>query len=418
MGCRRPKTEDPPEAGVDPRTQRAYLQVTNVTTPSVHTLLHPSELSRLALAAAGVAIFAILALLVLVKATSAGTLGAFVLLLFFIAGSIWLGLQVARANQLGRSLRVSHETLPELQAIFDDVRATLGYDRPVEVYVGDKASAPVTTINYLGTRIMILDGGLVGGLLADDKAAELTFLIGREIGALKARLTRLDIFVVILNAVDALKFVAPLLRPYYRATTYSGDQIGMVAAGDLHAALDGTRRLLVGEKLAPSLGVGIVFPQALLVRRRLLPRFGQLFLAEPHITNRYANLLCFSRYYDPDAWERVAEQMSAAEISAFEELWRRSPYARRVPVASVPPRTARDLVIAPGAAGEAVSSAVPSPAEPSPAAAASPPTLAGHEARPSLESLPAPLPLDQLPPPVPLDQLPPPGSPRGEGGRP
>ena len=195
--------------------------------------------------------------------------------------------------------------------------------------MADKEAAPISTLSYLGTRIMVLDGDFVARLLADGKASQVTFLVGREIGALKARLTRLDIWVVLLNAVNALRIMAPFLTPYYRATTYSGDQIGMVCAGDFDATLEATRRLLVGDKLAASLGDGVVVPQALLVRRRLLPRFGQLFLAEPHITNRYANLLCFARSQDPAAWERVAARLSEHEAAAFEELWRRSPYSRR-----------------------------------------------------------------------------------------
>jgi hypothetical protein len=306
----------------------ARVQPVSHAAPSLRPLLHPSERSRLALAVLALVSFVVVVVVVLIGAGAAGVLGQLVGTLLLLTGSIWLSLQVARAHRLGRSLRVNRDTFPQVQNILDNVKEMLDYDRPVDVYVADKEAAPITTINYLGTRIMVLDGGLVGGLLADGKHAQLTFLIGREIGALKARLTRLDVFVVLLNGVNALKVVSPFLLPYYRATTYSGDQIGMVCAGDLAAALEATRRLLVGEKLAASLGPGVVIPQALLVGRKLLPRFAQLFVAEPHVTNRYANLLCFGRYHDPQAWDHLAPRMTGAEASDFENLWQRSPYSR------------------------------------------------------------------------------------------
>jgi hypothetical protein len=287
---------------------------------------------------------------IVISASAAGILLELVVVFALLLASVWVAVQVARANTLGGSLRVSPDTFPELQAVLDDVRETLGYERRIEVFVADKPGAPISTLNYLGTRIMVMEGSLVGGLLADGKTDQLTFLIGRDIGALKARLTRLDVFVALLNAVNALRLMAPFLLPYYRATTYSGDQIGMACAGRLEPALEATRRLLVGEKLAPALEAGVVIPQAALVRRRLLPRFGQLFVAEPHITNRYGNLLCFSRYSDPAAWERVAETMTPAESSAFEELWERSPYSRRVPATTSrlrrAPRTAPTSAVA------------------------------------------------------------------------
>jgi hypothetical protein len=123
--------------------------------------------------------------------------------------------------------------------------------------------------------------------------------------------------------------MSPFLLPYYRATTYSGDQIGLACCGDFDAALEATRRLLVGSRLAPSVTAGAVLPQATLVQRQLLPRFAQLFLREPHVANRYVNLLCFGRYFDPSAWEERAAAMTDEEAIEFERLWSKSPFTKR-----------------------------------------------------------------------------------------
>lgn len=297
---------------------------------SIKTLVHPAERSRLALALLAALAAGALLFLVAIEAQSAGR--AVPKLVGGLAGVlvlIWFTRQVMKARLLGRSIRVTAETLPALQALLDEVRVTLQYVRPVDVYVVDKGSAPIAMSSYLGTRIIVIEGNLVAGLDDPDKRLELKFLIGRSLGALKAKHARLDLVVVLLQTVNMLKFVTPLLLPWYRATTYSGDQIGVVCCADLRAALRATRQLLVGKELAAEVDEGTILPQAHLVQRRILPRLAQLFCVEPHNTNRYSNLLCFARYHDPELWNRLREAVDADQAQTLDQLWARSPYRRR-----------------------------------------------------------------------------------------
>jgi hypothetical protein len=103
----------------------------------------------------------------------------------------------------------------------------------------------------------------------------------------------------------------------------------MVCCADVRAALRATRQLLVGKELAKEVGDGAILPQARLVQRRFLPRLAQLLSAEPHNTNRYANLLCFARYHDPALWAHLCETMNDDQIATLDRLWERSPYRRR-----------------------------------------------------------------------------------------
>jgi hypothetical protein len=107
----------------------------------------------------------------------------------------------------------------------------------------------------------------------------------------------------------------------------------MVCCSDLAASLEATRRLLVGGQMASRVRDAAVLPQSLLVRQRWLPRLVQLLSAEPHVTNRYANLLCFCRYQDPELWRRMQASMDERELTCLDEIWRRSPYSRRVDAA-------------------------------------------------------------------------------------
>jgi hypothetical protein len=297
------------------------------STPSIGPLLHPTEPSRLALALLASGLALLFPFLIIIHT---GGIGDIIVILAIIVGTIWITIQLSRARLLGRSVRVDKSTFPEVDAIVADVCTTLDYRRRIEVYITEKATpTSIVTTSLLGTRLIVIEGGLVADLLQPGKQPQLTFLIGRSIGALRARHMRLEVLIRILEAAEVLKYVAPFIRPYYRATAYSGDQIGMMCCSDLEAALEATRRLLVGSEMASKVSAGVAVPQALLVKQRLLPRLVQLLAVEPHVTNRYANLLCFGRYHAPELWAQMVDTLDQYERRCLEEIWLQSPYRFR-----------------------------------------------------------------------------------------
>ena len=285
----------------------------------VRTLLHPSEPSRLALALS-------VSLLVFVVygvglAATGGSIELIGLLLALVAlgASIWLSLQIARSRLLGGAVRVSDASLPELQAVFNQVRARLDYHKDVDVYVADKVNGGSAMTIYLGTRIIMLEGGLVAELLEEGHLAELTYLIGRHIGQLKARHERLQWILIVISLVDSLKFLQFFLAPYFRATAKSGDQIGAACCGDIQATVWMMNRLLVGKDLGPRVDIKGVLGQAVIVRSRILPRLAQMFQNMPHATNRYLNLLAFFARTAPDqinAWRATLDPATAGRLAA------------------------------------------------------------------------------------------------------
>ena len=297
---------------------------------SVRPLLHPGEQWRLVLASIASLVALALPVVLLVRSGGVTSVAALVVFLAVVVATVWIGTQMSRARLLGRSVRVDADTFPELQRIVEDVRSTLQYHKRVDVYVTETAKPGIFMTSLLGTRLIVIDGGLVTDLLDPVKRAQLTFLLGRSLGALRAKQTRLDIVIVVLQAAEVLQYIKPLILPYYRATAYSGDQIGMMCCSDLAAALEATRRLLVGGEMASRLTDGSVLPQCRLVKRRVLPRFAQLFSSEPHVTNRYANLLCFGRYHDPGLWAEMKASMDEREAKHLDAVWQSSPYRRRV----------------------------------------------------------------------------------------
>ena len=110
--------------------------------PSLRPLLYPTERSRLVLAVLASLAFVGIGVAILIAAKQAEALGQLIGILVILPVSIWLSVQIYRANRLGRSLRVTPETVPELHAIVEDVALKLGYNRRLEVYVADKEDRP------------------------------------------------------------------------------------------------------------------------------------------------------------------------------------------------------------------------------------------------------------------------------------
>jgi hypothetical protein len=288
-------------------------------TLDIHALLHPTEFSRLVIAlSASAVVFGLYAIVVVINLGVAGLVEV-TAVLAALGGLIWLSLQVARSRLLGGAVRVSDVSLPELQSVFDEVRARLDYDKQVDVYVVDKVDGGSFMTSYLGTRLILIEGGLVAELLGDGRRAELTYLIGRHIGQLKAKHQRLQLILIVLSVVDSLKFLQIFLAPYFRATTKSGDQIAAACCGDIRATVLMMNRLLVGKELGPQLDISGVLDQAAIVRQAWLPRLAQMFQNHPHATNRYLNLLAFFARVAPEqigAWKATLDEATAKRLAA------------------------------------------------------------------------------------------------------
>jgi hypothetical protein len=303
----------------------------------IRALQHPAEDSRLLLALSASAVvfgFAAMAVYAIVGWTVLVEYAAYIAAFGVV---VWVSLQIYRSRLLGGAVRVTETTLPELQSVFDEVRARLNYHKPVDVYVMDKVDGGSSMTSYLGTRLIRIEGGLAADLLGDEHRAELRFMIGRHIGQLKARHQRLLPIMLAISLVDSLKFLQLFLAPYYRATAKSGDQIAAACSGDIQATAGMMNRLLVGKELGPRLVVKGVLDQAAIVKRRWLPRLAQLFQSEPHATNRYLNLLAFFARVAPEEisrWRASLDEDTASRLTAAinASAHKRAPRRRMSPV--------------------------------------------------------------------------------------
>jgi hypothetical protein len=296
----------------------------------IAALLHPTEHSRLLIAlCSSTIVFGTLGVILFVFQGPFGV-GILVATWVPLIGAVWLVLQVLRARLLGRSIRVTADSLPEIQSLLDEVRESLDYHRAIDVYVAQDVSPPVSITSFMGTKILLLEGDLIGDLLKKGHRGQVTFLLASCVGALKARHERFAPLLVLITSISTLRVLNPFLQPYYRATTYSGDQIGQVCCGSLDAALAATARLLVGKQLEPDLQIKGVLDQAETVRRRPLTRVAQLMLDEPHLPNRYLNLLLFARRTDQPGWSAFERTLDDESARRLQRLWEGSHHGGRV----------------------------------------------------------------------------------------
>ena len=322
-------------AVTDSEAVRPTNSRSSATQPSgmaIQTLLCPTEESRFYLAFVTnlLALVALAAILVLVFRVSPVAVAILVLLVLVLLVLGRIHTRLDRSRLLGRAMRVTAASLPEVHAVVTDVCKQLGYTRPIDVYVIDNADVKVSVFSYLGTRIILIDGSLVAGLLETDRAG-LTFLIGRSIGQLRAEHQRFELMTAVLSlAAPLVNFplspLGPLTRPYGRATVYSGDQIGLVCCGDLGAALATLERLLVGNELSPRIDRTVLIEQAEHVRAGLLPRLAQLMQPVPHLTNRYLNLMFFARRRYPESLQPFISSMTEQDRARLDALWDTSPH--------------------------------------------------------------------------------------------
>lgn len=337
-------------------SQRSILD--KAASLDINQLRHPTEFSRLVLAltAAFVTVGLVVLAIVLVFGTEqVAPLGAAVLLpAVLFLGSItmilWLTVLTTRARMLGNSLLVSDESLPYMQQVVDHVRGRVGYFRRVDIYISDAQDDPVRLLKFLGIRVLILKSSAVADLQAEERRPELEFFLGSIFGSLTARHQHFILLRILLELETRLKVLNIFLAPYYRATVYTGDQIGVACCGSVPAAIAMMNRLLVGNELSKSVQLDGILSQAVQVRKRWAPRWTQLFVTTPNLTNRYLNLVAFTAVKFPretDSYlssrEAPTRELTAA-LGAVSLRWK-APRPRRALLVSAATLTTAAILV-------------------------------------------------------------------------
>lgn len=291
-----------------------------------------TERSRLVLAESASIISMGVALIIVIGSYKIGYLLTIMLPLLVALFGIGIAIRVYRARLLGSAVLVTRDSLPSLHADLEAVRDRLDYHAPADVYVAATVEGKASVTRFLGTRVILLEGGFANDLVTDGNSAMRRFVLASMLGKLKTRSERLEWAQRLMELTDVVKFSKPFLLPYYRATQYTGDRIGLEVTSDLGAALEVIDRMLAGKDTARTIGVRGLVAQAEIVQTRRLTRLAQLTGEQPHLINRYVSLLAYARTTVPDQFRDFRDALAPDTQARLDHLMQ--PFATENPTAA------------------------------------------------------------------------------------
>ena len=246
-------------------------------------LRHPSETSRFLFALIVVVPLSLLALVYLVLSVGLILIPIFLVLIFIR--------NIVLASFLGNYVRVSEHNFPEIARWSDEVRMSIGYNKPIDVFVYEEGSFNAFLVPILKKKAVVLNSETVHG--CDE--TEMKWILGRFVGYLKGKKMRFWVFEAFLNAFENLFVFNFFLYPYERAAVLTGDRIGAFAADfNQPRILAAMTKLMVGPDVVSHVTPqGIAEQDALLRRKPFFSLMARLFSPFPHMTRRYSEMLFF-----------------------------------------------------------------------------------------------------------------------------
>lgn len=271
--------------------------------------VHPSERSRFILAL----VFSI-PLLLGVAALVFASYGS---LLFFIGLAVlfmWIVYEIFYAKFVANAIRVSGSNYPRLQDLLVEMKAQIGTDKKVDMFVYQQGEFNAYFKRFFTRRAVFLNSELLEQGVSDD---ELRWLIGRFLGRIRSReLT--NVFGWIIAIAKKLLIFNLFLMPYERATAYTGDRVALACInGDISVAVSTMNKLLVGRGLGYSVNPAGIVEQNRDVKGSFFAFLARLMSDLPHTIPRYVDMIGFANKKFPDEFQKfVAENPSFQSIAS------------------------------------------------------------------------------------------------------
>lgn len=149
----------------------------------------------------------------------------------------------ARRQLLGTALRLTPEMAPDIHAILDSCRSTLGLEAPLETYVFPSPVFNAAAVRPERGLVFIL---LSSGLLEAFEPDELRFVVGHELGHHLFEHHRLPVGALLGGKALPGPGLALRLFAWQRYAEISCDRAGLVCAGGLEATARGLFKLASG----------------------------------------------------------------------------------------------------------------------------------------------------------------------------
>lgn len=231
------------------------------------------------------------------------------LLIFFA----WFGLSIAKASLIANSVRVSNKNFPEIFEIYNDVKESLDYNKEIPIYIIEEGTVNALIAKFFRTRFIVLNSELVVGMQGKNKL-QMKWIIGRFIGALKAKYFKTDFLRILIDSIEKIKIFNFFILPYERAAQYTGDNIGLLVCEDVEQVFYAFDKFLVGNDLAKQIQFEGLIDQAQDIKNNFFALLARLGSSHPHQVDRYLNLIAFARKSYPEQFEVFIEKYNKTQL--------------------------------------------------------------------------------------------------------
>jgi hypothetical protein len=216
---------------------------------------------------------------------------------------IWMGSRILFARLLANSILVSDVNYPRVNALAAELKAKLGYSKPIYIFVFEQGSFNAYMAYFFFRRAIFLTSELLATGVSDD---EVRWIVGRFVGYLRAR-RQAGVLGWVIRAAEHLLIFNLFILPYERAMVYTGDRLALAAiGGDISSAVSAMQKLLVGRELGYSVNPEGIIDQQRQVKGSFFAFLARLLHSFPHMTTRYVDLIVFAWAYFPAQFAKFA----------------------------------------------------------------------------------------------------------------
>jgi uncharacterized membrane-anchored protein/Zn-dependent protease with chaperone function len=215
--------------------------------------------------------------------------GAILGFLGFLMLSFWISWRLLYVYVLGHSIRVSETQYPQLYRLIDEASKILAIETPTTfIMQGHGLFEALVVKRFNRQGLIILTSNLVDDLAERGASRELMFFIGRQLGLMATGYFRFWF----------MKGFGRIALPFYlawqRRCNFTADRIGLLVAGELHAAEQALVTITAGSAVAPSTSVESLEEQRLDLFRAYWSWVRLLASAYPFMIDRILRLRQFA----------------------------------------------------------------------------------------------------------------------------
>ncbi len=219
---------------------------------------------------------------------------------------------MTRGRLLGTSIRVQETQLPRVFAVVESCTKMLGVSMPL-IFVREDLRVPLVSVGLREPYALIVSTVWLTQLKDD----ELRFLVGRELGHIYARHTRLTSLLSPTGADNPI--LGFVMGPWLRRTEFTADRVGLLCCGSYDAAM----RAILTTQFQDV--VGAIDPTPFVQQHDEIEtdpslRVGELISREPYATHRVHELRVFAGGPLFEYWrERLDAFAASGVIVAYQE---------------------------------------------------------------------------------------------------